>query len=842
MSEKPTAAFDPLLRLDPRRRGALILLLALFVAGAVIFGFVQRNKILEDAQNTLGAVAELKVGQIRHWRLDHYNEALETMSNSFLVDRIKLWMAEPSEELEKANLERLRVLATHYGYSETMIVNPEARILLSDKGTEILDLPTIEAMRIAEATGKPAFSELHNTSPRGLPGLDMVVPLLLDSGLGAQHAFACLVFRIDPRTDLYPMIEKWPTPSSTAETLLVRREGESILFLNNLRHFKGSILTFSIPIERRGTPAVEAVLGHNGSLIGSDYRGKRVLALTQKVPDTPWYMVTKIDMAEVMKPWMIVFLLLGVLLVGLILGVIALTLAIVQNKAMLHYRTRLSAEAAMRSSEAKFLAFMEHMPSLVFIKDQANHLIYANPRMRETFPVEGWDGKHPNELFPADLADQVLHSDAEALAWGHARFEEARIDKAGRLRFFDSEKFRIDRNGEGPLIGAVMSDITERRAAERGLSELGEIFRLFLKNNPIYVFIKDESGRAIFLSDNYGEMLGFPVEDALGKTMEELFPPEMARKMHEDDMDVLHGGLQQDIIESKDDRTFSTIKFPISIQGVPKYIAGYTIDITDRVRSMEALSALNETLEERVRERTIQLETTNQELESFAYSVSHDLRAPLRAMNGFTNVLLQRFGDSFDEEGRHYLERIKEASNRMGKLIADLLALSRVTRTEFNRSDVDLSALAGEIVSELRKNDPDRKIEVVIDPDMRVRADAGLMRPLFDNLIGNAWKFTSGTENAHIHIGSVVSGGQDGRLRREWFISDNGAGFDMAYAGKLYTPFQRLHSTTEFPGTGIGLAIVRRIITRHGGSIRAEAAPGEGASFYFTLDRFTPDR
>jgi light-regulated signal transduction histidine kinase (bacteriophytochrome) len=252
--------------------------------------------------------------------------------------------------------------------------------------------------------------------------------------------------------------------------------------------------------------------------------------------------------------------------------------------------------------------------------------------------------------------------------------------------------------------------------------------------------------------------------------------------------------------------------------------------VEDQKQAQERINQLNVELEQRVRDRTLQLESANKELEAFAYSVSHDLRAPLRAMDGFSAALLSDYPDQLDEKGRHYLERIQEASRRMGQLINDLLNLSRVTRTDFKRQRVDLSGLAQQVINNLNAQDPQRAVEWDIAPDLIVQGDVQLLRIVMENLLNNAYKFSSKSVKAQIGVGAVERAGE-----QVYFVRDNGVGFDMEYAGKLFAPFQRLHNTQEFPGTGIGLVTVQRIIHRHGGRIWPEAELGRGAAFYFTL-------
>ncbi len=257
---------------------------------------------------------------------------------------------------------------------------------------------------------------------------------------------------------------------------------------------------------------------------------------------------------------------------------------------------------------------------------------------------------------------------------------------------------------------------------------------------------------------------------------------------------------------------------------------GVGTDITERRNHQQDLQRLNASLEERVRDRTRALEVANKGLESFSYSVSHDLRAPLRAINGFSQLLAQQCAPGLNDECRSYVARIRAGSEKMGQLIEDLLQLSRLSRQPMQKSDIDFSAVVRELAEELKAGDPARRVEWTIAPGVRVEGDAGLLRVVLQNLVGNAWKYSAGRELARIEFGAATQ-----HKRLVYFVRDNGAGFDMTYADKLFTAFQRLHSALEFPGSGIGLATVARIVHRHGGEVWAESKVDAGATFYFTL-------
>ncbi len=262
------------------------------------------------------------------------------------------------------------------------------------------------------------------------------------------------------------------------------------------------------------------------------------------------------------------------------------------------------------------------------------------------------------------------------------------------------------------------------------------------------------------------------------------------------------------------------------------------LEISEHQQAQREIYQLNLELEQRVLERTAQLKAANEELEAFAYSVSHDLRAPLRSIDGFSQALLDDYGARLDAEGLEFLQRVRRASQRMAQLIDDLLNLSRITRGEMVRAPVDLSRLAALVAEDLRQAEPQRQVEIVIQSQVQAEGDARLLRVVMENLLGNAWKFTSRCDHARIEFGRSDKlpsgrGGQPGN--RAFFVRDNGAGFDPAYADKLFGVFQRLHRAEDFPGTGIGLATVQRIIHRHGGQVWADGEVGIGANFYFAL-------
>ena len=365
-----------------------------------------------------------------------------------------------------------------------------------------------------------------------------------------------------------------------------------------------------------------------------------------------------------------------------------------------------------------------------------------------------------------------------------------------------------------------------------------------IDNTSALIYMRDVEGRYLLVNRTYEQLFGVRRQDIAGLTDHDLFPAEIADAFRGNDLKALARGapIQTEELAPQADgpHTYLTIKYPIDDATGRHYaICGISTDITELKHAEREVRRLNADLEARVRERTEELEASTRELDTFAYSVSHDLRAPLRSVAGFSELLLEEYDTRLDETGRDYLRRVVSATARMSRLIDDLLKLSSATRAELSWRQVDLSAIARRVLRELEAAaEPGRRPEILVDGGMLATGDPALLELVLQNLISNAWKFTADAERPLIQVGMerLAEGGF------AYVVRDNGVGFDMRYADKLFVPFQRLHAQSDFAGSGIGLAIVGRVIARHGGRIWAEGRPGAGAVFRFVLPGRRPGR
>jgi len=402
-------------------------------------------------------------------------------------------------------------------------------------------------------------------------------------------------------------------------------------------------------------------------------------------------------------------------------------------------------------------------------------------------------------------------------------------------RFTNWYENRVFRLPSGEIV-AVYDDVTERIRAEQALRESEDKFKYVFDHSVVGKSLTSTTGE-IHVNDAFCRMLDYTRRELEGLRWQDVTHPDDIAATEHQVAALLSGtttSLRFDKRYVKRDGSVVWADVSTSLRrdedGAPLYFMTAVIDITERRRAEQEIRRLNAELESRVQARTAELEAANHELESFAYSVSHDLRAPLRALDGFSQILLDDYGTRLDEEGRSYLDRIRAADQRMGALIDALLELSRLNRDELLRERLDVSALARAIGAELAEAEPGRAVELAIADGLEAHADRRLVQALLANLIGNAWKFTARHDAARIEVGAADAGGE-----RAFYVRDDGAGFDMAYADKLFGAFQRLHSPGEFEGLGIGLATAQRIVRRHGGRVWAEGAVEKGATFWFTL-------
>lgn len=499
---------------------------------------------------------------------------------------------------------------------------------------------------------------------------------------------------------------------------------------------------------------------------------------------------------------------------------------------------RLQQEDKIRLSEARFRVLLDSAPDAVVIVDNEARIHMLNNQ------TEHWFGYTREQLIgqPIEILvpERARHTHTSYrnhfLAHPSTRPMGANLDLTGRRS--DGSEFPMEVSlspanfGDEIWVTAIVRDVTARKEMEAArllaqtrLSELVAnlpvgVFRI-LGNDIAHFREVNPAMVEIFAARSAEELMRRSLQSLFYETKDWMIYQEYVKgnfRMHTLDLHFRK-------LDGRD--FFGSLTIAAKRNNDELVFDGILEDITERKIQSEHIQTLNAHLAN----RSAELEIINRELEAFSYSVSHDLRAPLRAMDGFSSTLLKDYGDKLDERGRDRLQRVRSAAQKMANLIDDLLNLSRVTRTELNWETVDLSGLAREICADLQQADGSRRVRCQIQPNLQTVGDRRLLGIVFTNLLNNAWKFTGQKSSPSVEVGRQDEGDEP-----VFFVRDNGAGFDMAYAAKLFGAFQRLHDASEFPGTGIGLATVQRIIHKHGGRIWAESQVGAGTTFYFTLN------
>lgn len=717
-----------------------VLISVAVLAGGVWFYWFVKEQNRQSLESELQAIAELKIDQIIAWRNDRLADAEVLMNSVSLNEDIAPWIKTHDRSLEEKILRRFKVNTKAHHYDRIILVESTGEVLLSSTDRlRRISAEEAQSMASAQRLQSPVLTDLYLDPDTSLPRISVVSPVPTSAGFS-------IIMESDPRQFLYPMIQSWPIPRKSAETTLIRRDGDQVLYLNELRYQKNSALKLSIPLTRVEVPSVMAALGKRGAAIGMDYRGVESLTFLSAIKDSPWFMVAKLDTKEAFAGIRIqsYFIL---LLVLLFLTVIYLSANFVCQS--------IKKEGILQQAEREIRQLNADL-------EQKNcELVKENrERIKATEAAQGFSERLQIATRTAHIGIWDWNMVDNDLMWDDTICEIYGVPHGsfkGGVPEWSEHLHPDDRSRVG----------NELQAALRGECEYAPEFRIIWPDGSIH-HIKANS--QVFWDEN----------------------------------------------------------------GKPTRIVGTNTDITEHRQAQQEILRLNAELEQRVLDRTVQLTAANQELEAFSYSVSHDLRAPLRAVDGFSRMVADEYAEKLDDEGRRMLEVIRSETQRMGQLIDDLLTFSRLGRQQTEPETIDMRELAQAVYDELLAEEPPvRKLKLDLQPLPVIEGTRTMIRQVWVNLIGNAIKFTKGREVGEIEI--AAQQGEDGVP--VFRIKDNGAGFDMRFADKLFGVFQRLHGPQEFPGTGVGLALVQRIVHRHGGRIWAEGKVDHGATFYFTLPK-----
>ncbi|MCL4559368.1 MAG: PAS domain S-box protein [Chloroflexi bacterium] len=814
----------------------LLLLAAVLFANSISNKYEEQN-LVQATRERLNTIADLTAQQISAWLDERSGDARLLLQNPFLAEEVTHILPFNSSGYQNYQnvLAFVQAVQSARQYKQVVLLDNQGVPLLSSPLSPETSYPDLESwIQQAVRSQQIVFSDLYREDQTGEVHLDILVPLMVASGSTSRVA-GVILLRIDPNQFLYPLVQSWTTSEGSYETYLARKQADMVVFLSQLRGSSDAPFSLQAPISK---DSLSAPTSAGEYVQGVDYRGVQVLGAVRQIANTDWLLVTKVDRQQVYAPLVERqrnnFIIIGLLIFACSLAVVFMW----RHREALFYKEQYRAEAVRQVLNEQLTYLTKYANDMILLMDEDWRIVEANDRALANY---GYSAEEIRKLGMKDLQFEATQTELDWQA-EELRSEDGvifeTVHRRKDLTTFPVEcSSRIIHAGEQVFYQSIIRDITDRRSAEQSLRESERHFRQFYEQAPIGYQSLDAEGRFIDVNRAWLKLLGYTKREVLGRYFGEFLAKGDQEKFEplfeefKTNGEML--GEEFELETQSGNRVITALYGRASYDetGQAKQMHCILHDVTDQRKAQEKIRLINEELEQRVLERTAQLEAANRELEAFSYSVSHDLRAPLRAIDGFSRILSEDHSAVLNEDGQHCLERIQENTHTMSNLIDSLLAFSRLSRQPLKKQAIDPKLLVQQSLELLNSDGQKPPVSINILDLPPCQADPALLKQVYVNLLSNAIKFTTKREQAIIEVGCLQDNNE-----RIYYVKDNGVGFDMQYAHKLFGVFQRLHRVEDFEGTGVGLAIVQRIIHRHGGRIWALGEINQGATFCFTLE------
>lgn len=841
---------DSTFRKEPTAKGFpahLLILSLVFSAVIVAFGLwfyqAQKAAILHRTENELSTVSNLKADEITAWFRERLADAKVLSDNRYLTARAIRYLRNPQTEDGKSILARMDGLIEHYKYHEVLLVSETGEICLrSEHGPRQLNPQTRDAIKKALLDREPVLVDLFVDDASHDIFMDVVIPVINEE-TGAADLRGAVILRIDPEDYLYPLTTKWPTPSETAEILLIRREGEEVLYLNELRHRPEAAMKLRIPLSRTELPSVQAALGGRGILEGTDYRGVRVLISVSRVPNTSWLILAKMDYREILLPfqiqgWLIICLVILSILIAT--GVFYISW---QRNSTEYFRSQYHAQLERQNLQKRYDYLMKSANDIILLMDKAGRFVEVNERALDAY------GYTKEEFFQRlSTADIIAPQDRESF---QQKMDESKKAGAyvreGRHARKDGSEFPVEASarwievdGQEYLL-SIVRDVTERNNLYKDKLFFSQTMDASL--NELYLF---DPVSFHFRYANQGALgnLGYTLDE-----MKRLTPLDLKAEFTSATFQKILSSL---ISRQKDLQIFETThrrkdgtQYPVEVrlqlidQGSDRVFLAVVLDVTERKK----VEQFREQLMKSLREKT-------EEMENLLYVSSHDLRSPLVNIQGFSRrlenlvqTLDQSIENSADmEEVRatvlpilkeripSSLKYILASATKMDTLINGLLRISRLGRAPLNPSLVDMNQLMQSILATMEHQIQEAGATIECSQLPPCWGDSCQINQVFSNLIDNALKYRDENHPLVVQISGEVLADQV-----KYAVEDNGIGIKSEYQKNIWGLFTRIDPLGKTPGEGLGLTVVKKIVHRLHGTVNLESAPDHGCRFLITL-------
>jgi len=831
--------------LKDRQVRVLIVVLSLFAIIISIVGFsflnYQEATFREAELDNLQLIGQRNAAMLGNWVKERKTDTQLLASNPELARELSLYLQSKHTRLDSVHIEdRLNAYNTQKGYNNAFITNLKGRILLSlSLSNKYINAEITNDWQAALLAKTSTIGEIKQSElVAGDVVLDFFVPIYRDTQ-NKTDALGFIVLRSDVNDYINVILADLPMKSKTVESILVEKVGDKVVYLSKLRNLPQAPFRYSLPLSTPNLPAAIAVNSTDQSFSGIAYSGQKVIAALDSINYTKWHLITQIDYKEALRSFYGVrnIVILVMLILFAFLATVLINRAGKQKQEIQELKDDNTTQRKVVLKHFEYL--FKYANDIILLTDMDGKIQEANGKADNMY------GYSYNELKDMDIYQLTAPEYHERIKGiisdpnitTGMMYEAEHVKKSGARFPVEVSTISIDIDG-GQHLQKIIRDITERKESELQLIKLNKELadRVVQRTNEVVDVSSKLDGffkvsidlLCIFNKDSYFVKINPSWGTVLGYTEEELLSQKITDFIHPDDVESAENTIRElfkDVVithyitrfRSKDG-SYKYLEWNASAAGDLIYAAVH--DITESKKAEDEILALNSVLM-----------NTNKELESFSYSVSHDLRAPLRSMEGYSSALHYGYADKIDEQGMHYLDRIQNAAVKMSTLINDLLELSQLGQKQLSFALINLSDIVNKIAVELKEANPNQQISFRVTETASVMADSDLMKIVLKNLLDNARKFSSKKD-----ISEIVFGTRKDGEHTVYFVQDNGEGFDMEYADKLFTPFQRYHHASDFPGTGIGLSIVFRIITRHKGKVWVESAVDKGTTVNFTLN------